>query len=346
MNSDKIQLIFFIILFAAIGVLAFFVFLPFMSVIAAAMIFAVVMQPLYNKVLVKIGNHKNIAAGLVVIVISFVLISLLSLIVTNVFSESKDLYSRVTSGEGDYLNTLTMAIEKPINRFLPNYSIDLRGYADGVLDFVKKYAGTVVSTTASSVFYIFLGMIAFFFFLRDGKLFRDQLVSISPLKDEIDTYIIRKMKESINTVVKGTLLIALIQGLLVGIGFVIFGVPNPTLWGSIAVICAIIPGAGTAIIALPAIVFLVLHGTTGAAIGLALWQLMLVGLIDNLLAPYLYGRGSNVHHVLILFSVLGGLAFFGPIGFLFGPLVITLLFVLLQVYRIVVLQVDSDLTDK
>ncbi|MEN9647362.1 MAG: hypothetical protein RLY57_166 [Candidatus Parcubacteria bacterium] len=345
MNSDKVQLTFFLILFGAIGILAFFVFLPFMAVLVTAAIFSVVMEPLYNKVLLKVGNHRNVAAGIVVGVISVVGIGFLSLVLTNVFGESKDLYARITTGQGDYLTAITHAIQTPIQKIIPDFSVDLRSYANGAINFVKTYAGTVVSTTASTIFYIFLGIFAFFFFLRDGKEFRAQLVSISPLRDEIDVYIISKMKDAINAVVKGTLFIALLQGCLVGIGLAIFGVPNPTLWGSLAVICAIIPGVGTALVALPAIAFLVIQGSTGAAVGLAIWQLILVGLIDNILAPYLYGKGSNVHHVLILFSVLGGLAFFGPIGFLFGPLVITLLFVLLRVYRVVVLKIEKDLND-
>lgn len=345
MNTDKVQLTFFLILFGAIGILAFFVFLPFMAVLVTAIIFAVVMEPLYNKVLTKVRDHKSIAAGIVVGVISIVGIGFLSIVLTNVFGESKDLYSRITTGQGDYLTVITHAIETPIQKIIPNFSLDLRLYADGAINFVKTYAGKVVSTTASTIFYLFLGIFAFFFFLRDGKEFREQLVSISPLSDEIDVYILNKMKDAINAVVKGTLFIALLQGLLVGIGLAIFGVPNPTLWGGLAVICAIIPGVGTAIVAVPAIIFLVLQATTSTAIGLAIWQLVLVGLIDNMLAPYLYGKGSNVHHVLILFSVLGGLAFFGPIGFLFGPLVITLLFVLLRVYRVVVLKIEKELND-
>jgi predicted PurR-regulated permease PerM len=344
MNTDRIQLIFFLIIFVAIGILAFFVYLPFMSVLVTAIIFAVVLQPFYNQILNKLKN-QSISAALVVVIVAAIIFGLLSLIFTNIVTESKGLYDRATTGKQDYITVIADAIEAPIQAFLPDFTIELKDYADNALNFVRTYAATVLSTTAHTLFYVFLGMVALFFFLRDGKQFRDHLITVSPLTDEIDAYIMRKMKDAINAVVKGTLFIALIQGALVGIGLAIFGVPNPTLWGSLAVICAIIPGVGTAIIGIPAVMYLVLQGSSGPAIGLAIWLLFLVGMIDNFLAPCLYGKGTNIHPILILFSVLGGLAFFGPIGFLFGPLVITLLFVLLHVYRVIVLQADKGVLD-
>jgi predicted PurR-regulated permease PerM len=134
-------------------------------------------------------------------------------------------------------------------------------------------------------------------------------------------------------VIKGSLLIALIQGMVSGTGFAIFGVPNPVLLGSVAIIAALIPNVGTAVVLTPAILYLYLTDQVWQSAGLLIWGITAVGLIDNLLGPTLIGRSSKIHPLLILLAVLGGLAFFGPLGFILGPLVISLLFAVLDIYE-------------
>ena len=118
------------------------------------------------------------------------------------------------------------------------------------------------------------------------------------------------------------------------VGFWIFGVPNAILWGSFAAIAALIPGIGTALVLTPAILFLFARGEIFSAIGLLAWGVGVVGLIDNFLGPRLMGRGIELHPLIILLSVLGGIGFFGPIGFLLGPLIVSLFFALLDIYSV------------
>jgi predicted PurR-regulated permease PerM len=117
-----------------------------------------------------------------------------------------------------------------------------------------------------------------------------------------------------------------------GIGFTIFGVPNPVLWGGIATIAALIPLVGTGIIVMPAGAWLLLTHHTGAGTGLIIWGFIFVGLVDNVLHPYVMKKGMDMHPFLILLSVLGGLSYFGPIGFLAGPIVLAFFFALLEIY--------------
>jgi predicted PurR-regulated permease PerM len=168
--------------------------------------------------------------------------------------------------------------------------------------------------------------------LRDGQKLKAAVVSLSPLSDADNEFIARKLERAINSAVKGNILIALIQGVLTTAGFLIFGVPSALLWGSLAAIAALIPGIGTALVLAPAIVFLFLAGEMVSGIGLTLWGMTAVGLIDNFLGPKFVGRGVQLHPLIILLSVLGGVGFFGPIGFLLGPLIISLLFALIDIY--------------
>ena len=127
-------------------------------------------------------------------------------------------------------------------------------------------------------------------------------------------------------------MIALIQGVLTAIGFSIFGIPHSILWGTVTIVVALIPGIGTALVLLPGIIYLFAIGETGSGIGLLVWGVLAVGLIDNLLGPKLVGRNLQLHPLLVLLSVLGGIAFFGPVGIFLGPICVSLLFALINVY--------------
>jgi predicted PurR-regulated permease PerM len=119
----------------------------------------------------------------------------------------------------------------------------------------------------------------------------------------------------------------------VATAFMIFGVPNPVLWGVLGAIAALIPGIGTALVLLPAAAYLLFAvGDAAGALGLFVWWVSAVLLIDNMLGPHLVGRGAQLHPLVVLLSVLGGVAFFGPAGIFFGPLCISFLFAVLSVY--------------
>jgi predicted PurR-regulated permease PerM len=126
--------------------------------------------------------------------------------------------------------------------------------------------------------------------------------------------------------------IALLQGVIAGVGFFLFGLPNPALWGSTAAISALIPGVGTSLVLIPAVIYVMIFGSPVQGIGLLLWSLLAVGLVDNLLGPRLMRKGAKIPQFAIFIAVMGGLAVFGPLGFVIGPLVFSLLFTLLDIY--------------
>ena len=104
------------------------------------------------------------------------------------------------------------------------------------------------------------------------------------------------------------------------------------------------PGIGTTIVTAPAVIFLFFTGEIVSAVGLLLWSMLIVGLVDNLVGPYLISRGNNLHPFIILIAVLGGISLFGPIGFIIGPVVVTLFLVLLEIYNQYIVQ-DQRITE-
>ena len=168
--------------------------------------------------------------------------------------------------------------------------------------------------------------------MKDGTAWKKIIIKLSTHGNSEDEKIINRLVLAVNAVIKGYILIGIIQGILLGLGFWIFGVPHGALWGTVAAVASLIPTVGTALISVPAIIFLFLGDHTGAAIGLLAWAVVVVGLIDNFLSPLIVGTRINVSPILILFSVLGGISFLGPVGVLIGPLSVSLLYTLISIY--------------
>jgi predicted PurR-regulated permease PerM len=141
------------------------------------------------------------------------------------------------------------------------------------------------------------------------------------------------LKDSINRIFRGTFVIAIVQGVLSWIGLSIFGIPSPALWGVVAGLASLVPTLGTSIVFIPAILFLFFSGMQLQALGLLIWAALLVGMIDNVLAPYLISKREEVPPLFILFAILGGISVMGGIGIVIGPLVLSLLYTLVSIYR-------------
>lgn len=338
MTPKKLQLPYFLALLFGVLLLAFFIFRPFIATLAVAGMFAVIIHPFHERFTKMLKGHVGIAALLSVVFAAIVILVPLTVLGATVFMETRDLYVSLTSNGGNYFSLFDTVITQPIRAFIPEFNPDISSYLQQALGWIVGNLGTLFSGTIQTVLHLFLGFIALYYFLKDGPRFTKALVELSPLTDSYDKEIIHRLTLAVNSVVKGSLLIALLQGTLSGFGFWLFGVPSPALWGTMAAIGALIPGVGTTIVLIPAVLYLYFTGDTLSAIGLLVWGATAVGLIDNLLGPQLMGKGANIHPLFVLFSVLGGIALFGPLGFFLGPLVLSLLYALVDIYRLMILK--------
>ncbi|MEK7509852.1 MAG: AI-2E family transporter [Patescibacteria group bacterium] len=340
MNTPWLGHYFLLILLAGSLVLTYFIFQPFLTPLILAAVFAVVLQPLYKRIHRSIPHWPSSAALLTVLISVVAILVPLMLIGTQIGLEAQNLYTDLRSPEtrAALLGT-ARDLESAIIQYIPaargfsaELSANLSTYAETGLQWLIGNLGGAVSSAASLVLKFFLFFIALYYLLKDGAKLKDRIVQLSPLRDAYDESIFNKLELAVNSVIKGNLMIALIQGVLTAIGFTIFGVPNPVLWGTVAAIAALIPGIGTGLVFIPTVFFMLFTGHPGAALGLTLWGILAVGLIDNFLAPQLIGAGVKLHPLLVLLSVLGGLAFFGPIGIFLGPLSLSLLFAFISIY--------------
>jgi len=336
MNDRKPQLYFLIVILAGIFVLAFFIFKPFLYALVLAMIFATVLQPVYQKIVrFTRGRQELSALATIFIVVVFIFIPLIFLGI-QIFQEAKQFYSFLTDfgGKNAVLNVFN-GLTDILKKYFPeaqDFSLNIDDYLKQGISWLLQHLGYIFGSFARMTVSSFLFLAALYYLLKDGRKLKTAIIALSPLSDADDEIIFQKLEIAVGSVMKGNLFIALVQGVLTSLGFFIFGVPSAVLWGSVTAIAALIPGIGTALVLTPAILFLFLKGEVFSGVGLIVWGVTAVGLIDNFLGPKLVGRGMQLHPLIILLSVLGGIGFFGPIGFLLGPLTISLLFAILDIY--------------
>jgi predicted PurR-regulated permease PerM len=316
--------------------LTFFIFQPFLYAIVFAIVFAVVFKPVHQKILSLVRGREWLGAILTLLAILVFIVTPLMLLAMQVFQEAGQLYASLSdSGGGNGILSVINTLVQEIQKLFPGtqgFSFDIHQYTKQGLAWLLQNIGFVFSNVTKIMMSFFVFLIAFFYLLKDGDKMKNFVVMFSPLADSDDEAILKKLEGATNSVVKGNLTVAAIQGTMTAIGFTIFGIPNPIFWGSIAVIAALIPGVGTMLVLAPAIVFLFFTGNTIAGFGLLAWAVGAVGFIDNFLGPKLVGRGAKLHPLLVLLAVLGGIIFFGPIGIILGPLTVSFLLALVDIH--------------
>ncbi|MBP9757667.1 MAG: AI-2E family transporter [Candidatus Pacebacteria bacterium] len=342
MKGMTAQHYFLLALLAGAAWVAFLVVKPFFSALALGAVFAVVLQPVYRRIRSYVRGKESLAAlstvgvSIIIVLIPIIFVSL------QLLKEAQALYGSLNDTDTQRVfSQWVTANGAKVDTYVPNASQSLReisasfdDYARAAASWIVLNIGAAFSSIASLFLNLFIFFVTLYYLLRDGGRLKRYLIELSPLNDSDDEHIVHKLEVAVNSVVKGKLAIAVIQGVLAGIGLAIFGVPNPVVWGLVAIVVSLIPPIGTALVLFPAIMYLVIAGELPSAGGLTLWAVG-VSVIDNVIGPRLIGDGMQIHPLLVLLSVLGGLALFGPVGLFLGPLSIALLLALLSLHTII-----------
>src|SRR3989338_3355248 len=341
MMETKGQHYFLLALLLGALVLAFYILQPFLAPLVLGAVFAVVLQPLYRRLTRYLRGRESLAA-LATVLISIVLLLIpLFFIGFQILREAQELYVTYSSvGFTDAINGFVGTLANAADSVVPGsgesimqVSSQLDTYARQALGVIVQHFGDAFSGIAGLLLALFIFFVTLYYLLRDGKSLVKRLIDLSPLSDRDDEKIFSRLDLAVNSVIKGMLAIAFIQGVLCAIGFAIFSIPNPVFWGLVAAFAALIPAFGTALVIAPAVIYLALGGDIVPAVGLAVWGSVAVGLVDNMISPYFMSRGMHLHPLLVLLSVLGGIILFGPVGIFLGPLALSLLIALLSLYE-------------
>ena len=189
-------------------------------------------------------------------------------------------------------------------------------------------------TQVTTVFLInlFIMFYAMFFFLVKGPAVVRKIMGYLPLSGADKDNLLHVGLSVSKATIKGTLVIGIVQGALGGLGLAVAGISGAAFWGTVMVVLSIIPGIGTALVWVPAVIYLLIGGETVAGVGLAIWSAVVVGTVDNVLRPRLVGKDTKMPDLLILVSTLGGLGLFGVLGLVVGPVIAALFLTAWTIY--------------
>jgi predicted PurR-regulated permease PerM len=320
-TDQKIQNYFLSAVLLVTFYLVFILFRPYIAALLLALVLAVIFHPMQNRlaILVKSSGWAAVISTLIVIAIILAPVAFfLGVVVT-------ELAAFIGSGQAS--NLLHHAT------FLNYSSFDLQSYIQNALSGLFNNIGSVLSNLFSVFAFIGITVITLFFFFKEGPALRDSILGSFPLRADRSQKLTEDMGVGIRAVIGGYVLVALIHGVVSGAAFWLFGLPQPALWAAVTVVAALIPSVGASIVYAAAILFLFSQHHIDTGIGLLFWWIVAIAVIDNFVGPRFISGRSKINIVLILFSILGGLKLFGPVGFVVGPTIIIFFWSVLGMFQ-------------
>lgn len=321
------------ILLAIVTILTFAIFWPFLTVVVLAVAFAVVLTPVYKWIKKHLTKNIPWLASLITVLLFFIILCIPVFFVgKTVFNQIHDVYINIAAS-GDS-NSFIQKIDTSINKIVPNgFTFDTYGKITQMVSTLSNNVANFFASTFKTIVMFLLMVLTIFYLLKDGEDWKRNLVLLCPISEKNTNEILSTMKKAINQIFKGSFLIAIVQGVVMAIGLTIFGIPNAAVWGVVAGMSSFIPTLGTSIVSIPAIIFLFFTSGPLYALGMLLWAIIMVGTIDNILSPYVISKNTDISSLFILLSILGGISLMGPVGIFIGPLVLSLLYSLVSIYK-------------
>ncbi|MEO8277821.1 MAG: AI-2E family transporter [Thermoanaerobaculia bacterium] len=331
------------LLFLAVAVTAIFLFMirDFLIALALGAVFSGLASPLYDWILRRLKGRKTLASISTLLVLLLAVGLPLALFLGLVAANSLEMAQAAAPWIKQNVAQPT-ALEQQLLERIPFLS-HLEPYRESIVSTIGKVieraGGLFVNSlsaltggTARFLLSFFIMLYAMFFFLKGGTELLDKFLAHVPLPKNDKQLLAGKFLSVSRATIKGSLVIGFVQATLGGIAFWIAGIEGVAFWSVLMFILSVLPGIGTALVWIPAALYLIAVDRTGAAIGLALWCGLVVGAIDNLLRPRLVGNDTEMPDLLILIGTLGGLTLFGAAGLILGPIVAALFLTVWEMY--------------
>jgi predicted PurR-regulated permease PerM len=324
------------------GVL-FLILRPFLEAILWSMLLAFLLFPARQALGHRLGGRHALTALLLTVATTIVLVAPLPLLAVAFARQAQDLFGRVqklvaASGISAPSDLLDIPIVSRAIRWVEAVTpIDaaqihswLTSGAQTLLQGLVAVSGSFVLGTLNALVGLSIALFVLFFFLRDGDRMLASTVRLIPMTPERRAELVAHVAAVTRAVVFGSLLTALAQGLLVGVGFALVGLPTPVVFGAVAAVASLIPYVGTALIWVPAVGVLFLEGRWVAALFLTGWSVAVVSSADNVVRPFFISGRAQISTLPVFLGLIGGLSAFGPIGLVVGPVAVTLVLALLR----------------
>ncbi len=321
-----ISIFFILIIYTFIKLISPFIISLFLSVV-----FTVVFHPIYLFFKKRITSNNNIASFLSVLCIFFVIIAPFLVFGWLLFREARLIYPSLV----DYYSSFNFSRIK-IPDFLPFSHSDIKEIIVSNLDEIR---GTIIRLGGGlikNIFFLFVNLfvmfISMFFFFRDGEKILSYIIEIIPFSNENIERILFQFENSVNSIIRGVVITAFIQGIVAMFGFYVGGLFSPVLLGTMVMFSAFIPFIGTATVTIPIVIYCYFTKPFIITTFIFIWSIFVVGLIDNFIRPILIGNYAKLPIGLVFLGIVGGIKSFGPVGIFIGPVFIAVFITILDMY--------------
>jgi len=311
---------FLILALALLVVVAFFILRPFLTGALFALTIGFLLQRPYHALLRRV-KRKPIAGGLLVLLVLVVLVAPLAFLGWELVREARALSANVEAGA--ILPSLVAAlrglgVSEPAARDALTQAMASAG------EVLKNAAVPTLSVIAS--FLVNLGVFVFllYFVLAEGDSMLAFVRRAMPLQPVRRDLFLATIGERVRALFLGTFVVSLVQGTVSTLAWWLLGFPHPIFWGLVMTVLAILPAVGPTLVMVPAGLFAIATGNVFAGVAIIVFGVALVPVVDNVTRAYIVGRSADVHPALVLLGTLGGLALFGAVGFVLGPLLLSL----------------------
>ena len=319
------------------------ILLPFYGAILWGAIIALLFAPLYRRLLPQLGQRRNLAALLTLLVVLIIVILPLSLVAAALVHEATLVVQRIGAGEinpGRYLHGVFDALPESITSLLHRVGLgDFESLQQRISSafaqggrFMATQALGIGQNTFDFIARLCIALYLAFFLMRDGDAVARAVRRAIPLASAHKQQLFDKFNTVIRATVKGSLLVAAVQGTLGGIAFWALGVGGALLWAVLMALLSLLPVIGSALVWLPVALYFVATGALWKGFGLIAYGLLVIGLIDNLLRPMLVGKETHIPDYVVMIATLGGLAVFGIHGFVLGPTIAAMFIAVWHLY--------------
>ncbi len=344
MNTDQRQDVFrrafLLILVVAVSALFLWMIRSFLTALLLGAIFSGMSMPLYRRLKRRFGGRSGLAAVttliLLLVVVGVPAFIFLGVVVNQAVDVSQSAMPWIESRLDDpgFLEEYISQVPF-LDEMLPDQATilaKLGELASTAGRFLANSAVDFTRGTANFFLMLFVMLYAMFFFLTNGASILNRILYYVPLDSEVEEKLVDKFVTVTRAVLKGSMVIGLIQGALAGAAFWVAGIPGWAFWTAIMVVLSVVPAIGSALIWIPAVAYLAISGEVNSAIAVGLWCGLVAGSVDNFLRPALVGKDTKLPDLLVLVGTLGGIFLFGVVGFILGPIVVALFIAVWELY--------------
>lgn len=305
---------------------------PFFGAVCWAVFIAIVFWPLHQRFLRGSHNKRNMAALASLTVVLLIVILPMSMLAASITQEASVLVEKMRSGEiqfSRYFQQALNALPEWARNMLTRFGVgDLSLLQQKVMAILGN-SGQALTTRAVGIGQVTLDFIVaffvmlyvLFFLFRDGEQLSQSIARAIPLHPQHTRRLLTQFATVVRATVKGNIVVALIQGALGALAFMVLGLPGAVLWGAMMALLSLLPAVGAAMVWAPVAIYFFFTGEVVKGLGLVAWGTLVIGLVDNFLRPILVGKDTRMPDYLVLVATLGGIVVFGLNGFVIGPVI-------------------------